>query len=109
MDDLIIDLDNDKKQPNIYITPIREQPPLESPSQEKKRIENQHLKDEWRGCCSKHDKHFIKYMAQILMGSSVMIFAMAHIAVGAKNQEIYFSLLSGTLGIFLPHPQIKVN
>jgi hypothetical protein len=108
MDDLIIDLDNDKKQPNIYITPIREKPP-ESPSHEKKRIENQHLKDEWRGCCSKHDKHFIKYMAQILMGSSVMIFAMVQIILDAPHKEIYFSMISGTLGSFMPHPQIKVN
>ena len=107
MNSLIIDLE--KEKPPYYNSPNRQIPPLESPSQEKKRIENQHLKDEWRGCCSKHDKHFIKYMAQILMGSSVMIFAMVHIAIGAKNPEIYFSLLSGTLGIFLPHPQIKVN
>jgi hypothetical protein len=32
---------------------------------------------------------------------------MAQILRGAPNLEIYFSLLSGTLGLFLPHPQIK--
>ena len=80
---------------------------IDSPSQEKKRIENQHLKDEWVGCCSKTDKHYLKYLVQIAMGSSVMVFAMIMIALNDEHHEIYFSLLSGTLGLFLPHPQVR--
>jgi hypothetical protein len=80
---------------------------IDSPSQEKKRIENQHLKDEWVGCCSRTDKHYLKYLVQIGMGSSVMIFSMIMIALDAKHQEIYFSMISGTLGLFLPHPQVR--
>lgn len=80
---------------------------LHSPSSERLRIENEKYKDEWQGCCSKTNKHFLKYLTQIIMGSAVMIFSMAQISRGAENPEIYFSLLSGTLGLFLPHPQIK--
>lgn len=89
---------------DIPITPLRA-----TPSEEKKYIENDKLRNEWTGCCSKHDKHFIKYITQIFMGASVMAFSMIMIATGAKNQEIYFSLLSGTLGLFLPHPQIGTS
>lgn len=78
-----------------------------SPHRQRLKIENEKYKDEWSGCCSKTNKHFLKYLTQILMGSSVMIFCMVQIAIGAENPEIYFSMLSGTLGLFLPHPQIK--
>lgn len=62
---------------------------------------------EWAGCCSKSNRSFVKYITQICFGSSVMIFSMVQIARGVDNQEIYFSLLSGTLGLFLPHPEMK--
>jgi hypothetical protein len=106
MNDLIIDIDSDKKQPNIYISPIREQPP-ESPSHEKKRIQNEQLRDEWRGCCSRTNKHYLKYLVQIAMGSFVILFSMIQIILDAPHKEIYFSMISGTLGSFLPHPQVR--
>lgn len=77
-----------------------------SPNRQRAKIENEKYRDEWQGCCSRTNKHFLKYITQIIMGSSVMIFSMVQISRGAENPEIYFSLLSGTLGLFLPHPQI---
>lgn len=90
---------------NIGLEEIKIKSP--SPQRQRLKIENEHLKDEWSGCCSKTNKHFLKYITQITMGGSVMVFCMAQIALGAENPEIYFSLLSGTLGLFLPHPQIN--
>ena len=81
---------------------------IRSPSTERKHIENDHLRDEWSGCCSRSNKDFVKYVTQVSMGSAVIIFSMIQVARGdAENKEIYFSLLSGTLGLFLPHPQMK--
>jgi hypothetical protein len=80
-----------------------------SPKTERLKIENDKLRDEWVSCCSKTDKNYLKYIIQISMGSSVMIFCMAQIIRGADSPEIYFSLLSGTLGLYLPHPQVKDN
>jgi hypothetical protein len=77
-----------------------------SPITRRLKIENEKLEDEWRGCCSKSDRSFIKYITQILMGSTVMLFCMVQIFRGSNNLEIYFSMLSGTLGLFLPHPQM---
>ena len=78
-----------------------------TPGTQRRQIENDQLQQEWSGCCSRTNKEFIKHITQIGFGASVMIFSMAQIARGVEGQEIYFSLLSGTLGLFLPHPQIK--
>jgi hypothetical protein len=77
--------------------------------EERGHIENEQLKEQWNSCCSKTNKHFLKYMVQITMGASVMIFSMTQIFLGAENPEIYFSLLSGTLGGFMPNPQIIMD
>ena len=74
--------------------------------EERGHIKNEQLKNQWSGCCSKTDKHYLKFITQIAMGSAVMIFSMAQIIRGVDNIEIYFSLLSGTLGIFMPRPAI---
>ena len=75
---------------------------------ERKHIENKQLEESWQMCCSKSDRHFIKYVVQVAMGASVIIFSMIQIATGnQENNEIYFSLLSGTMAYFLPSPSMK--
>ena len=65
-------------------------------------------KQEWRLCCSNSDKGFVKYVVQALFGASLMVFSMVQISRSdVDHKEIYFSLLSGTVGLFLPHPTIK--
>jgi hypothetical protein len=64
--------------------------------------------EEWSGCCSHTNKHFIKYLTQIGFGATVVIFSMVQIARSdVESKEIYFSMLTGTLGIFMPHPSLK--
>ena len=81
---------------------------VSSPRSERKKIENEQLRQEWTFCCSKSNKEFVKYITQIGFGASVMIFSMVQISrADVESKEIYFSLLSGTLGLFLPHPSMK--
>jgi len=81
---------------------------LQTPATERRRIQNEKLKDEWSGCCSHSNKEFVKYITQIGFGAAVMIFSMIQISrPGVENKEIYFSLLSGTMGLFLPHPSMS--
>jgi hypothetical protein len=62
----------------------------------------------WSGCCSRTNKDFIKYITQIGFGASVVIFSMVQIGrTDVENKEVYFGLLSGTMGIFMPHPNLK--
>jgi hypothetical protein len=64
--------------------------------------------EQWSGCCSKSDKHFVKFVTQVGFGASLAIFAMVQIARSdVESKEIYFSLLSGIVGTFLPHPTLK--
>jgi hypothetical protein len=67
--------------------------------------------DEWSICCSKTNSHALKYLIQVVMGGSVMIFSMAMIVTqdgDTHDKAIYYSLLSGTLGYFLPHPSLNM-
>jgi hypothetical protein len=61
----------------------------------------------WQSCCFDVDRNAVKFFTQVAFGASIMGFAMTQIMRGVDNQEIYFSMLSGTLGLFLPHPEMK--
>jgi hypothetical protein len=61
----------------------------------------------WESCCFVVDQNMFKYITQVMFGISVITFSMVQIIRREENAEIYFSLLSGTLGLFLPHPTIK--
>jgi hypothetical protein len=61
----------------------------------------------WESCCFAVDRDAVKFITQVIFGVSVVAFSMFQIVLEAPNPEIYFSLLSGTVGVFLPHPEIK--
>ena len=64
--------------------------------------------EEWQGCCSKSDSQFIKYMAQLFISLTVLFFCIAIIIIKKGMQcEVYFSLISGIVGIYSPQLQIK--
>ena len=66
---------------------------------------------EWQICCSHTNQHALKYIIQVIMGASVMLFSMGMIFASDTEEDnaIYYSLLSGTLGYFLPHPSLSEN
>ena len=80
---------------------------LESPTVERRHIENEKLKDEWTVCCSNTNKHFLKYIVQVLFGVAVMLFAFIQVIRDVDQKEIYFSLISGIIGGFLPSPHMN--
>jgi hypothetical protein len=64
------------------------------------------LPTHWKMCCSDSSPAFIKFVIQVIFGATLCAFAMTMIATrtDGENNEIYFSMLSGTVGLFLPHP-----
>jgi len=62
--------------------------------------------EEWETCCSKSETSFIKYMVQAVLAGMIIIFSMVQLMTGAKNESLYFSLISIILGLFFPHPTI---
>jgi hypothetical protein len=63
----------------------------------------------WSACCSKTDVGFIKYVTQVGVAVMLIIFSMIQISIEADNREIYFSMISGMVGLLFPHPQVKVK
>jgi hypothetical protein len=61
---------------------------------------------QWKLCCSNTSPEFMKFLVQVIFGAAICGFAMIMIATNKSggNNEIYFSMLSGTVGLFLPHP-----
>lgn len=64
--------------------------------------------EQWTLCCSKSSKQFVMYLTQTVVLMSVLIFAIAMLASAqeGQNRDLYVSLLSSVLGIYLPAPQI---
>lgn len=61
--------------------------------------------EEWSGCCSKTDSHFIKYMAQLFISLTVLFFCISIIIIrNGERCDIYFSLMSGIVGLYSPSP-----
>jgi hypothetical protein len=64
--------------------------------------------EEWEGCCSKSDSHFVKYMSQLGISLVVLVMCFTMIILNnGKSCEVYFSLISGIVGLYSPQPQIK--
>ena len=61
---------------------------------------------QWDTCCSRTSQSFVKYSVQVGIGLIVILFSMVQIINKVENPEIYFSMLSGTMGIFFPHPSL---
>ena len=60
-------------------------------------------------CCRNKNnltKSCIKYVIQVLILTIVLLFSLIQISITNNNKEIYFSLISTIIGIFLPSPQM---
>ena len=53
--------------------------------------------------CSCQHVH-VKYVVQVMFGISVVVFSMGQLIRGTEDTAVYCSMLSGTLGLFLPAP-----
>lgn len=63
---------------------------------------------EWAGCCSKSDSAFVKYVAQLGISFTVLGFCITMVILNkGKECEVYFSLISGIVGLYSPQPQLK--
>lgn len=60
--------------------------------------------DSWRCCCGEFTNEHVKYMVQIGFGGAVMLFSMVQIIRNEGDTTVYYSMLSGTMGLFLPSP-----
>lgn len=60
---------------------------------------------EWAICCSKSSSHFVRYIVQVLVSLTILIFAIVMIATG-HNDSVYWSLVTLIIGVFVPSPSL---
>ena len=84
-----------------YGSPTRQKKKYEN---ERIKIENEQLKNEWEFCCSRSSRDAVKYMTQIGIASSILIFSFIRLSVTDDDKEIYYSLISFVLGVIFPSP-----
>jgi len=61
----------------------------------------------WKcGSCSLSNDH-VKYIVQVSFGFLIIAFSMVQIVRDDGDTTVYYSMLSGTMGLFLPAPTIK--
>ena len=65
--------------------------------------------EEWKSCCLKVDKNMVKYVIQVGILSSLIIFSATMLVVDkdCNSQRNYSSLLMICLGVFLPQPKMN--
>jgi len=76
---------------------------------ERKQIENDKLKSEWKSCCFTCNADAIKYIVQMGFLGGVVLFSLIQLFLGAEPQVLWVSLLSSALGIAVPSPTWKNN
>ena len=64
------------------------------------------INEQWQMCCSGSSSHFIKYLSQLLVYLTILVFALVNISLG-KNDPIYWSLLTLIVGAMAPAPSLK--
>ena len=62
---------------------------------------------EWNMCCSYVHKSELTFFTQIIFLFTILIFSIIQIANNTDNKEMYFSLITGIMGIITPSPQFK--
>ena len=63
--------------------------------------------DIWTTRCGTFSNEHVKYIVQVAFGTAVVAFSMVQIIRKDGDVGVYYSMLSGTLGLFLPSPGIS--
>jgi hypothetical protein len=55
----------------------------------------------------KLSKGFLKWVVQVSISITILVWSLFQISTTEDNREIYFSLISTIIGIYLPSPDHK--
>lgn len=64
--------------------------------------------EQWSGCCSKTNSHFLKYIIQVIISIIILLFSIVMIVIkDGIGCEVYFSIISAIMGIYSPSPSMN--
>jgi hypothetical protein len=75
-------------------------------------VDTELLSNEWKSCCFKADKDFLKFFVQVAISFVILalsIYKLCIITGNSEDKSLYVSLLTLILGIYTPQPTIKNN
>ena len=82
------------------------------PTEDEKKILSNIEENEWKSCCFKADKDFLKFFVQVaisFMILSLSIYKLCIITGNSEDKSLYVSLLTLILGIYTNVPNIKAK
>lgn len=71
---------------------------------EAKEFEQEYI---YRSCCIAVDKRALDFFCKIFIIFSVLIFSFYNLATNTDHAEIYFSLISSIISLFMTPPKLK--
>ena len=86
---------------------MEEKHPDDSVHREFRRVKIEKYKDQWETCCSRSSRDVIKYFSQLGICSLVLIFCMVQLILKTDNTEVYFSLISSIISLYIPSPKLE--
>ncbi len=71
-------------------------------------IDEQRFEQEfiYRSCCLEVDKRALDFFCKMLIILSVLIFCLVALAIGSDHSEIYFSMVSSIVSLFVRPPSL---
>lgn len=62
----------------------------------------------WNVCCrdGRTQRSFLRYVVQVFIGIATIAFCMAMIVTDSEGREVWLSLMTAVIGVFLPSPVI---
>jgi hypothetical protein len=72
-------------------------------------IENRESENIWQASCLKLDRRCLIFVNQVMFGLLLTSFCMIQLSQDKSTEEkmVYLTMLSSTMGIFLPSPSLK--
>lgn len=71
---------------------------------EEKKLDIEKRKEEWNTCCSKTNSKCLQFAVQSVITGGVLLFSMCMISLDRPSKEVWFSLLSMCVGVYIPQP-----
>ncbi len=61
---------------------------------------------QWEFCCSHSSRECVKYISQMVIAGSILVFSFIQLSISDKDRDVYISLVSFIIGLVFPNPSL---
>ena len=62
---------------------------------------------QWTFCCSNSSREAVRFISQMSIAGSILIFSFIQLSVSDHDREVYISLISFVCGVIFPNPSLS--